>query len=185
MGEQQIQEPIPTYTPPVSTQQPAQPLKPKKKHGCLIALGIVGIIVVLIIVIIILASAGANVRKGYEDATEQAEAIESREDYMASCVTLDYEAVERDPEKYIGTRVYVSGEVVQVSESGSRVYMRIESKDGIWYAEYKLSAGESRILENDKITVYGRCTGVETYTAIFGNQVTIPSMDVFCVELSN
>jgi hypothetical protein len=36
--------------------------------------------------------------------------------------------------------------------------------------------GESRILEDDWITCYGECEGVESYTTVLGSQITIPSM---------
>lgn len=35
---------------------------------------------------------------------------------------------------------------------------------------------EPRILEDDKLTFYGECDGIETYTSIVGTQLSIPAL---------
>ncbi len=110
---------------------------------------------------------------------------EIRTDYIQTCETVSYTDIERNPDNYKGKNVKVQGEVIQVYEGWfNSVTLRIESEEGIWYVTYKRSENESRILENDIITAYGECTGVETYKALLGNSITIPSMTMEYYELS-
>lgn len=112
------------------------------------------------------------------NASNNAKSI-SREDYIASCKTLDYNNIERYPDKNKGIKTKVTGKVIQVSEGWfDTVIMRVKEENGnIWYITYSRSNGEARILEDDTITIYGECDGVETYTTILGGSVTIPSIN--------
>ena len=101
----------------------------------------------------------------------------SREEYIAQCEDLSYSAISRDPDDYKGRKVVISGTVIEVQEGFlNSVTLRVQTPFGIWYVTYSRPEGESRILENDQITCYGECKGVQTYIAVLGNQVTIPSM---------
>lgn len=108
----------------------------------------------------------------------QVAAIEREKNaYTADCEELSYSAVSRDPEDYEGKKVVITGTVIQVQEGFfDSVTLRVETSEGIWYVMYTRKDGESRILEDDRITCYGECKGVETYIALLGNTVTIPSM---------
>lgn len=116
------------------------------------------------------------------EAVTQAESItkaESREEYIANCETVVYSDVERNPQNFEGKNIVISGNVIQVSEGWfNSVTLRIESDSGIWYATYTRDSSESRILENDTITAYGECTGVETYTTLLGAKMTIPAIKI-------
>lgn len=110
-----------------------------------------------------------------EAANEQA----VRQNYMDECGTLPYSDVERYPDRYKGEKAKVSGSVIQISEGWfDTVTIRVRTDAGdIWYISYRRTGqDEARILENDYLTFYGECDGVETYTAILGNSVTIPSL---------
>lgn len=90
-----------------------------------------------------------------------------------------YEAVSRNPKDYEGQKIEITGKVIQVSEGWfDSVTLRIDCDGDIWYVRYTHAKDESRILENDVITCYGECTGVETYTTVLGSKVTIPSMQM-------
>ena len=101
-------------------------------------------------------------------------------EYMNSCEKVKYSDVERNPNQYKGKFIQVTGTVIQVSEGwfGS-VTLRVKQSDGnIWYVIYtRENDNEARILENDKLTFYGKCTGVESYRSIVGSTVTIPAME--------
>lgn len=100
-----------------------------------------------------------------------------RDNYVAECTTVNYNDVARNPDNYDGTRIKISGKVVQVSEGlFDSVTMRIDCGGNMWYVTYSREEGESRILEGDQITGYGECRGVTSYTTVLGSQVTIPSM---------
>lgn len=108
------------------------------------------------------------------------------EGYKSICEIVDYEAVQRNPNKYENINIVVEGEVVQVQESesffsnGTAVVMRVAEDgdyDKMWYVEYKRTEeSESRILEDDYITIYGVCDGVTSYTAVLGDQIIIPAI---------
>ena len=109
---------------------------------------------------------------------------QDNEAYKASCVSVDYNDVARNPDNYNGQNIVVTGVVIQVSEGlFDSVTLRVDIGDGnIWYVNYYREKNESRILENDTVTLYGECTGVESYTSVLGGTITIPSMDAKIVE---
>lgn len=99
---------------------------------------------------------------------------------------LNYKAVARDPEAYEYKLVQFSGKVIQVLEDGSVINYRIATKgsyDDVVLVEYIRPEGASRILEDDKVTVYGLCTGVYTYSSTLGGKITIPSAIATKIEL--
>lgn len=106
----------------------------------------------------------------------------SEDEYKSNCETVNYADVARNPNNYIGESVVFKGKVVQVQENGNNVILRVnvtEGEYGIWddtlYIEYKRkSENESRILEDDIITVYGKMNGIKNYQAVMGNQISIP-----------
>ncbi len=108
-------------------------------------------------------------------------------DYEASCEVLDYESVMRTPSDYEGKNVKVEGKVIQVQENEGifsddvDVVLRVAengNSDAVWYITYKRTdSNEGRILEDDYITVYGVCNGITSYTALLGNEVTIPTAE--------
>ena len=103
--------------------------------------------------------------------------------YKGSCSKISYEKLSRDPRKYDGRKIKFTGYVVQVCDEVSGY--------GWGYNEYRLATKgkygdviyvnipgrlDRRILEGDKITVWGEYDGLITYTTIFGGSVTIPEM---------
>ena len=112
------------------------------------------------------------------------------EQFNASCVSYSYEELARNPDSYIGQNVVFRGEVIQVLEDASGVTMRVnvtEGSYGIWddtvMAYYSYDEGESRILEDDIITMYGTFGGLYTYESVLGASITVPLMYVEVVEL--
>lgn len=101
-------------------------------------------------------------------------------------VKLDYTAVARDPNAYKGDTITFQGKILQVMESGKDVSFRIASKgnyDNVVYCTYQIPDNYSRFLEDDKVTVYGTCTGIYTYETVMGSTITIPSCDIDRIEL--
>lgn len=123
----------------------------------------------------------ADEKAAQEQAEQAANDAQAKADYIASCETLVYSDVSRNPEQFKGKAAKVSGTVIQVQEmtllGTTSVVLRVDAgNDNIWYVTYTRPEGESRILENDWITCYGDCEGVESYTTVLGSQITIPSM---------
>lgn len=102
-----------------------------------------------------------------------------KDEYILSCENLDYSSVERNPDTYKGTHVKIDGTVVQVTEGFlNSVTLRVDCDGNTWWVTYTREDGSERILEDDKITCYGECTGVTSYSNAFGVQITIPSMEM-------
>lgn len=120
-----------------------------------------------------------NAKKKKKEAAKN-----KKQSYMKQCKTYSYSKIQRKPDKYDGKKIKVSGTVIQVMEGWlDTVSLRIEDSSGnVWYVSYGYSDNESKILENDKVTVYGESTGTETYTTVLGNTQTIPSVDAEYIE---
>ena len=112
----------------------------------------------------------------------------SVEEIKNSAVNVSYDDLMRYIENYRGKTVYFRGGVVQVQEvSGNEYNLRIATSgsyyigyyDDIIYVNYK----GLRLLEDDIIDVWGYVKGLKTYTAVLGNEVTIPELDAFHLEL--
>ena len=107
-----------------------------------------------------------------------------------NCQTGMYDAVSRDPNEYKGTYVKFTCKIVQVcSEAKSASHLSeyrgatSGSYDNVAYL-FIDNYGKSRILEDDKITIYGQFDGLLTYTTVLGASVTIPKIIVLYYEPS-
>ncbi len=105
-----------------------------------------------------------------------------------NCESGLYEKISRDPAQYRDAYVKFSGEVIQVcsearSNSEYSTY-RVATKNG--YDDVILIAvlnyGQSRILEGDKITIYGQFAELYTYESVMGASITIPLVYVLEYE---
>jgi len=103
---------------------------------------------------------------------------------------IDFTAMSRDPGSYEGKNYKFTGKVLQVMEQDyatmTYVVMRIATKgnyDNVVYVTYYRDSSEARILEDDRVTVYGTSTGLYTYETIMGGSVTLPKFEAESVTL--
>lgn len=102
----------------------------------------------------------------------------NQDTYMSLSVAGEHDAVARHPDQQKGKMMYVTGTVGQVMENGNKVTLLIfDHANSLWYVTYRYADGEGRILENDRITMYGECTGTTTYKTVNGAQNTVPSLE--------
>ncbi|MDY2628037.1 MAG: hypothetical protein SOW08_06945 [Lachnospiraceae bacterium] len=100
--------------------------------------------------------------------------------YKEKCDTYSYNTIARDPDKYKGKYAKFTGEVIQSMEDGDEYTLRVNVTEGRYgyddtiLVSYTLKDGESRILEDDIVTMYGMLFGTYTYETIFGASVTVP-----------
>ena len=76
-------------------------------------------------------------------------------------------------------KVKFKGKVIQVMEGDGETQIRLAvngSYDNILYGIYKSDIVDSRVLEDDYITIYGNSAGLITYTSTMGGEITIPSV---------
>ncbi|KGM98305.1 hypothetical protein Z968_00800 [Clostridium novyi A str. 4552] len=57
-------------------------------------------------------------------------------------------------------------------------------EDTIW-VNYTLKSGQNHIIENDIINIWGNVKGRKKYTAVMGNNITVPEVDAVYIELLN
>ena len=131
-----------------------------------------------------------QIYKTYQEQREKAEQEKikkQKEDFINSCSTYSYEELARNPQDYVGKNVKLTGKVIQVSENtfGSGVTLRINVTKGNYgiysdtvYCNYTYSENESKILENDIVTLYGTSKGDISYTAVLGQKITLPHIDI-------
>lgn len=115
---------------------------------------------------------------------------EKAQEYKSSCTAgYSYTELARDPNTYVGKNAKFTGKVIQVSEGLSSTVMRVDvtqgkySWDDTLYVTYTPKDGESRILEDDIITIYGEMQPLKTYTTVMGASVSIPAIDAKYIEI--
>lgn len=129
-----------------------------------------------------------------EEERQEKEAKEKEQEekkYKDSCKKLAFEELARNPEKVKGTKVKLTGEVIQVSENYISIGMRVnitENEYG-WYEDtvyiiYYPENGEDKILEDDIITIYGTAEGEYSYTSVMGAYITIPKILAEYIEIN-
>ncbi|MGJ4851912.1 peptidoglycan-binding protein [Bacillota bacterium Meth-B3] len=100
---------------------------------------------------------------------------------------LNYKAVARDPDAFKYNLVSFSGKVIQVIEGGDGgTQYRIATKgsyDDVVLVSYFRPEGSSRILDDDRVAVYGVCLGVISYESTMGGTITIPAAMATRIEL--
>lgn len=113
-----------------------------------------------------------------EDFTLTAEEIEK--EYKSKCKSISYSNLERNPGEYKDQYITMTGTVFQVcSEAKSAFYysMYFVKSGSDLYAVYVDNYGTgSRILEDDRITVWGTVGDLYTYETVRGNSNTIPTI---------
>lgn len=116
----------------------------------------------------------------------------SESDYKASCASISYKDIARQPDAYKGTDILFTGEVMQVQESNysSKCILLIQvTKDqyGYWddlvYVTYTLPDGAPRILEDDIVKFYGECEGTYTYETAMGSTNTVPRVSALYIDI--
>lgn len=106
--------------------------------------------------------------------------------YVANSVP--YDDLFRNNDAYKGDVIYLRGKIIQVHEpllggydwrvaTGQSQYLGYI--DDVVWANYS----GPRFLEGDIVELCGEVVGLKTYTAVLGQQVTIPEVDVLWVEL--
>lgn len=123
----------------------------------------------------------AEKKAAEEKAAEEArqKAAEAAKGYETG---ITYNQLARTPNDYIGKKVKFKGKVVQVLEGTTETQIRLAVNgdyDSILYCSVpKAKTANTRILENDYITVMGISMGLLSYKSTMGGTITIPSVSV-------
>lgn len=144
---------------------------------------------------------GEKVKTKIADFEKQktAKIEKSKKEYKKDCKSYTYKEISRSPKNYIGKKAKFEGEVVQVMENKSSVALRVnvtKTENSLMesgylysdtiYVEYtRKSDSESRILDDDIITMYGVLNGTKSYSSILGGEVTIPLFNAEYIDIQN
>lgn len=121
--------------------------------------------------------------KEKKELEQKAKEEQEKQAFISSCQTYTFEQIARNPDKFKGTNVKLTGEVVQVIDGLVSKSLRVNiTKNGKYstyytdtiYVNYMPEEGEDRILEDDIITVYGTAQGDYSYTSTIGTTITLP-----------
>ncbi len=127
-----------------------------------------------------------------KEKEEKAQKEKEEKDFKKSCKKYTFEQMARNPDKFKGTNVKLTGEVVQVIEGTLSTDLRVNiTKEGTYstyytdtiYVTYYPEDGEDKILEDDIITIYGTSQGDYTYTSTLGAPITLPYISAKYIEL--
>jgi len=125
------------------------------------------------------------------DAIKEQEAVEAAaleakenkareaEEKIGYNTDITYDQLARTPDDYIAKKVMFNGQVIQVMEGDGSTQLRVtvdSDYDQILYVEYDSSIIDSRVLEDDIITIYGVSYGLLSYESTMGGTITIPSV---------
>lgn len=109
-----------------------------------------------------------------------------------NCEALSFKQIARMPYDYLGKHAFFTGKVVQVIENGLNTILRIklndeyQRTDDILYVTYRRSdLRDSRILDDDRVTVYGVLDGLETYNTVLNAQASIPRLIAKYIHLED
>ena len=102
--------------------------------------------------------------------------------YKKSCKSINYKDALRYPDKYKGQRSYWVGEILQRIDSHTfRVSTKCEWFYGTRYCTdnviYVTYYGSESFIEDDYVKIWGEMDGNQSYTAVLGNEITIPKVD--------
>lgn len=164
----------------------------RRTRGKALALYGVAIIVFLVLIVTMAPSDMATRQDIANETLPIVAARESREQFMSSTEQIEYMDLARNPDRNMDSRVVFTGKVIQTLESGRSVALRVNVNRGdygIWqdtlFVNYKRAEGESRILENDIITLWGTTKGLKTYRTVLFSEVTIPAIDARYITIIN
>lgn len=132
--------------------------------------------------------------KAKKEAEEKAQKEVEEKSFKESCKTFTFEQIARNPENFKGTKVKLTGEVIQALYDTNSVDLRVNiTKKGNYspyytdtiYVTYNTTAGEDKILENDIITIYGTSMGDYTYKSTIGAIINLPLISAKYIEINN
>lgn len=103
----------------------------------------------------------------------------TQSEYIKDSISVSYDNLFRNNEQYIGKKVHFQGKIIQMISYGNNYYLfRIAVFDAkypnsvvlVWYTG-------QRFLEEDVVEFWGIVNGIEDYETIFGQQVSVPSIN--------
>lgn len=108
---------------------------------------------------------------------ETAVEYETPTDLSEYSTDITYDNLARTPDDYIGKAVCFKGDVVQLLEGEGENDLRVAINgdyDQMVYFVYDPNVIDTRVLEDDNITMYGIYYGIYSYESTMGTTISIP-----------
>ncbi len=124
-----------------------------------------------------------------ETIVEEVEPELTEEEYKSECEEIGYKDLARTPDDYAGSKVTVTGEIMQVQESGSEaIYLMNITEDeyGFWEDLVWINAPldqNNRYLEDDIVQIWGEYQGIRTYSTVMSAENSVPEINAEYLEL--
>lgn len=121
----------------------------------------------------------------------------TEEEYKSLCEKIDYKKIARSPDDSIGTKVYGTGEVIQVIDEDTEMAtfrinvtpeMNYDNTEVLYYTDTVLAViynydMNNRLLEDDIIDFWGIARGNYTYETVLGDSNTVPLIQIDYFDL--
>lgn len=129
-----------------------------------------------------------NIKYEDQECTLTVKCPETKEGFILKCQDISYELLARQPDAYKGTKVHFYGEVYQVMEEEDYVFLGIMgfnpssgqygsfTDDIVGYYTYQ--EGESKLLEGDRVDIYGIYEGTRKYDKVVGATKSVPTITI-------
>ena len=169
---------IPTTAPTVT--KPESTTDKIKSAGKWIAICCGGIILLMVIAAFVYGMSG--------NSSSTPASTLSISQIKSQAQAIPYNSLMRNPENYKNTLVGFKGKIVQVQNTyGDNYLLRVATKnidyigyfEDVIYVNYK----GNRLLEDDIVDVYGTFVGLKSYTAVLGNEITLPEINSLYIEI--
>ncbi len=165
--------------------------KQRRASGCLMVLATLGGIFLALIFLVLITGVEDYRPEKSTVGQSYVEPEISKEEFITQCEQHTYEELARTPNEYYGVKLELTGKVSQVQESGRYVIILLNigtevwDNNTVWCTYTYRDPNEPRILENDKITIYGVSNKTHTYTTVLGASKTIPAVEVKFVDINS
>lgn len=132
------------------------------------------------------AIAAARRREAERQAAIQRQAQE-RQGFIASARTIPYNQLEKNPERYAGTKVKYTGQIFQIQEAGDEggVLLLAVTDEGYGFWDDNIWVDYDQSIEGaeeDIITVYGIVKGSQSYETQIGGETYVPQIEARYIE---
>lgn len=116
----------------------------------------------------------------YQEAQAELKRKQEIANYKNSCIKISYKVLNKNPDKLIGTKVRLTGKIMQIQEENNQTFMLIE----VTYKGYDIWTdnvavyyeGTINAYEDDVITLYGEVTGSFSYKSRAGWDMSVPGV---------
>ncbi|MGV3488586.1 MAG: toxin regulator [Tuberibacillus sp.] len=116
-----------------------------------------------------------------ERAAAKAQAETEAKEKQGYNTGITYDQLARTPDDYTDEKVKFHGKVLQVIEGDGDTQIRLavnDNYDTVIFGQFDATAVESRVLEDDEITIYGTSVGLISYDSTMGGNISIPGVSI-------